>query len=108
MQALDGEVEDYASPIVSTATPPVSGALALSPDGSLVYTPTLDFSGVVTFTYHANDGYLNSNVATVTLVVEPEELFIYLPVVNRNVTAARHPDLAGLYEIWHTGAGFQP
>jgi hypothetical protein len=43
--------------------------LAFDEDGSFVYTPTLDFNGVVTFTYHADDGTASSNVATVTITV---------------------------------------
>jgi uncharacterized repeat protein (TIGR01451 family)/CSLREA domain-containing protein len=49
---------------------PVSGSdLALNPDGSFVYTPTAGFSGVDTFTYRANDGLADSNVASVTITV---------------------------------------
>jgi len=36
--------------------PPSNGDLSLNPDGSFVYTPTLNFSGVDTFTYLAADG----------------------------------------------------
>ena len=48
---------------------PASGTLVLDADGSFVYTPTLNFNGVVTFTYHANDGTANSNTATVAITV---------------------------------------
>ena len=41
----------------------------LNPDGSFVYTPTPGLWGTDTFTYHANDGTDNSNVATVTIQV---------------------------------------
>ena len=50
-------------------TPPALGELALAADGSFVYTPTLDFNGLVTFTYHANDGLVSSNVALVSIDV---------------------------------------
>jgi VCBS repeat-containing protein len=46
------------------------GTLMLNADGSLTYTPTANFAGIDTFTYHANDGTLNSNTATVTINVE--------------------------------------
>ncbi|MBN1140036.1 MAG: tandem-95 repeat protein [Anaerolineae bacterium] len=49
---------------------PASGTLALAVDGSFVYTPTLNMTGVVTFTYHANDGLADSNRATVTITVK--------------------------------------
>ncbi|MBX0329611.1 cadherin-like domain-containing protein, partial [Oscillochloris sp. ZM17-4] len=49
---------------------PTNGDLALSSDGSFVYTPTLNFNGNDSFTYWANDGQLNSTLAaTVTLTV---------------------------------------
>jgi VCBS repeat-containing protein len=45
------------------------GMLALNADGSFTYTPSADFGGTDTFTYQANDGTLNSTVATVTITV---------------------------------------
>ncbi|MCP4538621.1 MAG: tandem-95 repeat protein, partial [Chloroflexi bacterium] len=63
-------------------TGPVSGSLSLSTDGSFIYTPTVGFSGIVSFTYHANDGTDDSNVATVTIAVEEaKDVFIFLPLV---------------------------
>jgi VCBS repeat-containing protein len=50
-------------------TSPLFGTLSLQPSGSFVYTPNAGFSGVDSFTYVANDGFLDSNVATVTLDV---------------------------------------
>ena len=50
-------------------TDPASGTLSLSTNGSFVYTPTASFSGTDSFTYHANDGTSDSNVATVTIEV---------------------------------------
>ena len=40
-------------------------------DGSFDYTPVADFNGTDTFTYVANDGTYDSNVATVTITVHP-------------------------------------
>ena len=48
---------------------PTPGTLLFNADGSFTYTPTLNFNGVVTFTYHANDSTTDSNTATVTLTV---------------------------------------
>jgi Ca2+-binding RTX toxin-like protein len=48
---------------------PAHGTLTLSSDGSLVYTPNEDYIGSDTFTYKANDGSLDSNVATVHINV---------------------------------------
>ncbi len=52
-------------------TGPSHGSLALNANGSFTYTPTRDFNGTDTFTYHANDGKVDSNVATVTITVSP-------------------------------------
>ena len=48
---------------------PANGTLVLNADGSFVYTPNANFTGVDTFTYHANDGTSDSSIATVTLTV---------------------------------------
>ena len=45
------------------------GSLTLDADGSFSYTPDPDFYGVDSFTYVANDGVVDSNVATVTITV---------------------------------------
>lgn len=46
-----------------------NGDLTLSADGSFTYTPDADFCGSDSFTYHANDGEADSNIATVTIDV---------------------------------------
>ena len=46
-----------------------NGTLALSPDGAFSYAPNVGFSGIDTFTYRANDGTLDSNIASVTVTV---------------------------------------
>ena len=50
-------------------TTPTYGSLTLNADGSFSYTPNPDFNGIDNFTYHANDGVLDSNIATVTITV---------------------------------------
>ena len=50
-------------------SPTANGSLTLNPDGSFVYVPNLDFTGQDSFTYHANDGTLDSNSATVAIPV---------------------------------------
>jgi VCBS repeat-containing protein len=52
-------------------TTPVNGTLTLSSDGSFSYTPDANFNGTDSFTYHANDSTTDSNVATVTITVNP-------------------------------------
>ena len=48
---------------------PAHGALDLSADGSFTYTPVPDYSGLDSFSYVANDGTVDSSVATVTISV---------------------------------------
>jgi len=48
-----------------------NGTLVLSSDGAFVYTPNPGFSGTDSFSYLVNNGEQNSNVATVTLSVDP-------------------------------------
>src|SRR6058998_1259129 len=50
---------------------PTHGTLTLNSDGSLVYMPALNFNGIDSFTYKANDGQAQSGVATVTITVTP-------------------------------------
>ncbi|HJQ28688.1 MAG TPA: tandem-95 repeat protein, partial [Rubrobacter sp.] len=50
---------------------PVHGTLTVNPDGSFTYTPDANYSGLDTFTYKANDGNDDSNVATVSITVNP-------------------------------------
>ena len=47
------------------------GVLTLNADGSFSYSPDSEFDGVDSFTYHANDGTNNSNIATATIIVNP-------------------------------------
>jgi VCBS repeat-containing protein len=50
-------------------TGPASGVLTLSPNGSFTYTPNANFNGTDSFTYRANDGTVDSNLATVRITV---------------------------------------
>jgi len=65
---------------------PSNGTLELNHDGSFVYSPNLDFSGDDSFDYSVSDGSLNSEVATVTINIEdnnvpisdPDEYFTHI------------------------------
>jgi VCBS repeat-containing protein len=48
---------------------PTNGTLTLNSDGSFTYVPDPGFIGADSFTYRANDGTADSNVATVSLTV---------------------------------------
>jgi len=54
---------------VTNLTQPTHGMADLNPDNTVTYTPFAGFVGTDTFTYTANDGILDSNVATVTITV---------------------------------------
>jgi hypothetical protein len=53
---------------------PAHGTVTLQADGSFIYAPTAGFFGTDSFTYKANDGALNSNIATVTIEVLAKEV----------------------------------
>ena len=48
-----------------------NGTLILGSDGSFTYLPDPDFHGTDQFTYRATDGTTPSNIATVTITVDP-------------------------------------
>src|SRR5207237_369306 len=48
---------------------PAQGSVTLNANGSFTYTPAANYNGGDSFTYKANDGALNSNVATVSITV---------------------------------------
>ena len=52
-------------------TGPTHGVLLANADGSYTYTPDANYNGLDSFTYKANDGALDSNVASVNLTVTP-------------------------------------
>jgi VCBS repeat-containing protein len=52
-------------------SPPQHGTLVLNPDGTLAYTPASNYNGPDSFTYKANDGQFDSNIATVNITVTP-------------------------------------
>lgn len=49
---------------------PVNGTLTVN-GASVVYTPNADFNGTDSFKFKGNDGLLDSNIATVTLTINP-------------------------------------
>ena len=51
------------------ASGPSHGTLELMLNGGFTYTPAAGFYGADSFTYRANDGVLNSNIATVRIAV---------------------------------------
>ena len=80
--ANDGDADgDTLSAVLDTDVS--QGILDLAAGGSLVYTPTVGFTGMDSFTHYASDGLDNSNVVTVTIhVVAPPAHADYLPWVT--------------------------
>ncbi len=62
----EGESLTYTILEVNNATVTLNGNVA-------TYTPNANFNGTDTFTYKANDGTLDSNIATVTMTVSAED-----------------------------------
>src|SRR6185437_921318 len=54
---------------VMLVSAPTNGTVMLNADGSFTYNPTANFYGTDTFAYKASDGFLSSNIATVTLAI---------------------------------------
>src|SRR5207247_2385177 len=68
-----GNDTDIDSPTLTAVvvTGPSHGTLTLDADGGFTYTPAANFNGSDSFTYKANDGLLDSDVATVALTINP-------------------------------------
>ena len=71
---------------------PNDGALALSSDGSFIYTPDLGFVGDDSFIYQAYDGVSFSNVATVAITVLPSNTAPDCSGATSSVTFIWPPD----------------
>jgi VCBS repeat-containing protein/predicted outer membrane repeat protein len=67
---LENDQDDDDDPLTAELnTLPVHGLLNLNENGSFTYTPDNNYCGTDSFTYHANDGAVNSNLATVSLTI---------------------------------------
>ena len=52
-------------------TQPAHGQIVVNTDGTVTYTPDVEFYGTDTFAYVANDGELDSSPALVTITIDP-------------------------------------
>ena len=67
---LSNDSDPNSRPLTAVkVTNPSNGAVTLNSNGSFTYTPNAAFSGTDTFTYKANNGTTDSNVATVSISV---------------------------------------
>ncbi len=62
----DSENDPITAVLESNVT---NGSLTLNADGGFTYIPNTDFNGIDSFTYHATDGAINSDIATVSITV---------------------------------------
>ncbi len=68
---LANDLDPNSDPLTAVkVSNPTNGTVTLNANGSFVYTPNNDFTGTDSFTYKANDGQADSNVATVTVNVQ--------------------------------------
>jgi len=80
--ALTGNVHDLVSDVDSTnwsislVGNVAHGTLVLNADGSFTYTPTEGFHGTDSFSFKANDGSIDSNIATFTITVAEEVIIV--------------------------------
>ena len=65
---IDSATNNLTATVVGTG-PAHAAAFTLNPDGSFSYTPTADYNGPDSFTYKLNDGWLDSDTATVNITV---------------------------------------
>ena len=69
--ANDSDVHGGAITAVLDSGPSNAASFSLQSDGSFSYTPTANFNGADSFTYHAHDGTAAGNTVTVNLNVAP-------------------------------------
>jgi hypothetical protein len=65
------------------ASDPAHGELTFQADGSFIYSPTAGFSGVDSFTYRVREGSADSNIATVTITINPIGVTTFLPKIEQ-------------------------
>jgi uncharacterized delta-60 repeat protein len=69
---LANDLDPAGQPLTAVVvSPPAHGSVTLNADGSFTYNPATGFVGADSFTYKANDGQLDGNIATVSLAVNP-------------------------------------
>jgi large repetitive protein len=67
------------------------GTLTLNANGSFEYVPDSNYNGGDSFTYKANDGTADSNVATVTITVNPDGDLTFSKTGNGTGTVTSDP-----------------
>jgi len=99
--------------IYTRASNPAFGSVTVNADGGFTYTPSANFFGTDTFTFKASDGQLESEPATVTIIVTPRNDVRTAPTageIRANTHTAdeqRYPAIAVLADggsvvTWHS------
>src|SRR5207244_5710050 len=105
---LNGDTDPQSDPLTAVLVtgPAHAQSFTLSSNGSFSYTPSADFNGDDSFTYQANDGALNSNVATVTITITPvNDAPSFTVGPDQNVSASAGPQTV---TGWTTGSAGPP
>ncbi|MGD0090750.1 MAG: Ig-like domain-containing protein, partial [Planctomycetota bacterium] len=74
---------------------PTNGSLILNPDGSFAYTPDPGFQGIDSFTYEANNGALDSNVALANIHVTGQATPVFSNLTPDAWTNQAQPTISG-------------
>ncbi len=74
---LENDVDGDSLLTAMVDTPPAVGSLILNLDGGFTYTPQPSFTGPISYTYIASDGFL-TDTATVTMVFSANQCYTYL------------------------------
>jgi len=80
----DGDTLTYSA--VTTTT---HGTLTLNTDGTFTYTPAANYNGPDSFTFRANDGQVNSEIATFNLTVNPVDDALKLTFPSATATVPK-------------------
>jgi len=83
LQATDPDGDVLTFKIVSG---PDYGSLVVHNDDTIVYAPDVNFTGIDSFTFKANDGDFDSNSAMVTITIEPDNSTRFSHAFHGNMT----------------------
>jgi hypothetical protein len=73
--------------VVTNLTQPANGAATLNPDNTVTYVSRAGFAGTDSFTYTANDGSVDSNVATISARVIGPPIATDIRFIEKSVAA---------------------
>ena len=104
--ANDTDADNNPLTAVIVSNPSHAASFTLNSNGSFSYTPVTNYTGSDSFTYRANDGEKNSNVATVAITVidsTPPTITITSPTAN--ATYQLNASVAASYGCTDSGSG---